>query len=68
MVKLKTFIISVIFFLAGCALYEATCPAFPKPSQEVLTKIESLHDKEVDSWLEKLFKLNLKLNLTKETE
>lgn len=66
MVRLKMIALSVLFFFAGCALYTTACPAFPKPSQEVLTKIENIQDSEVDAWLEKLFKLNKKLKLTQE--
>lgn len=49
-------------FLVGCATY-SVCPAFPKPSQEVLDSIKSLDNKEVDTWMEQLNKHNKKIKI-----
>ncbi len=50
-----------ISFLAGCGSIKSVCPQYPSPSQEVLTKIKSLDDKEVDEWIINQYKLNQKL-------
>ena len=45
---------------------KAACPSYPKPSQEVLSKIKSLESKEVDDWILKQYKLNQKLEICNE--
>lgn len=66
MEKLKFILLTIVFFFVGCAAYTVSCPQFPVPSQNVLNKIKSLNDKEVDCWIENMFKLNKKLKLCKE--
>jgi hypothetical protein len=40
-----------------------TVPTFPKPTKEVMSKIKTLNDKEVDNWMIELYKLKLKLEV-----
>lgn len=51
--------------IQGCGS-KSICPSYPKPSQKVLDKIESLKSKEVDDWILKKYKLNLKLEVCNE--
>lgn len=50
----------IALFFTGCTNTHI-CPPFPKPTKEILQPIESLNNKDVDKWMEELFKLNLKL-------
>lgn len=45
---------------------KSVCPSYPKPSQEVLNEIKSLESREVDDWILKQYKLNLKLEVCNE--
>lgn len=45
---------------------KSVCPSYPKPSQEVLTKIKSLNSQDVDNWILKQYKLNKKLEVCNE--
>jgi hypothetical protein len=56
---IKYLFIIVIAF-SGCSTY-VVCPAYPKPSQGVLTEIKSLSSSDVDSWMSEQYKLNKKL-------
>lgn len=58
--------IFIIVLLSGCVSTTTVCPTYPKPSKEVLTKIKSLQDPDVDSWMIDQFKLNKKLGLNNE--
>jgi len=56
--------ICLVLLLSGC--YEnsvSVCPIYPKPSQEVLTRIKSLNSRTVDLWMIKQYKLNKKLDV-----
>jgi hypothetical protein len=46
---------------------KSVCPSYPKPSQNVLTKIKSLKSQDVDDWILKQFKLNKKLEVCNES-
>lgn len=52
--------------MQGCGSKQAVCPTYPKPSQYVLDKIQSLKDKKVDDWVVEQYKLNLKLKVCNE--
>lgn len=56
------FIILLMFLLSGCS-NTTICPIYPKPSKEVLQKIKSLDDNNVDLWMIEQFKLNKKLGV-----
>lgn len=60
---MKIFIIAIIgsFLLSGCASKITVCPGFPKPKQETLKQLKDLNNKNVDDWIEDLFRLNKKL-------
>ena len=45
---------------------KSVCPSYPKPTQEILSKIKSLKSQEVDDWILKQYKLNLKLKVCNE--
>lgn len=62
----KVLCILLCFFIVGCATHTSVCPAFPKPTQEVLDSVKSLNNPEVDNWLIDLYKLNQKLKICKE--
>ena len=62
---LKTVIIALtIFTIQGCGVKNA-CPKYPEASQEVLDKIKSLDDDNVDDWIVEQHVLSLKLKLCK---
>ncbi len=53
--------------MQGCGSKQLTvCPKYPKPTQDVLAKIQSLKDKKVDDWIVKQFKLNMQLKICNE--
>lgn len=53
--------------MQGCGSKNNTiCPAYPKPTQDVLDRIKSLEDKNVDDWMLEQYKLNLKLGVCKQ--
>lgn len=62
MQKIGINLVIAILFLSGCAS-STVCPQYPKPTQEVLGKIKSLNDKDVDDWIIKQFKLNKQLKI-----
>lgn len=45
----------------GCSYQTSICPVFPEPSQKVLDSLKDLNDKDIDSWVVELYKLNKKL-------
>lgn len=64
---LKTVIVILVMLtLQGCGIkYINACPQYPKPTQEVLEKIKSLDDDNVDDWIIEQHVLSLKLKLCK---
>lgn len=55
-------------FLAGCADKMVTsCPPFPSPAPAAVDKIQGLHDRDVDDWMVRLFKLKKQLEVTPDT-
>ena len=52
--------------MQGCGSKATICPKYPRPTQHTLTKIQSLKDYSVDSWMVKQYKLNLKLKACNE--
>lgn len=61
-----TSIALMMLTLQACGSKTTSCPSYPNPSQEVLDKIKSLQSKEVDDWILKQYKLNLKLKVCNE--
>ena len=59
-------LVLTIFILQACGNKYTVCPSYPNPSQEVLIKIKSLESQEVDDWILKQYKLNLKLKVCNE--
>ena len=54
--------ILVLMMLVGCGVKTSNlCPIYPIPSSEVTNKILSLKDNNVNEWMVKQYKLNLKL-------
>lgn len=51
-----------VMLMMGCQS-NCTVPTFPKPTKEVMSKIKTLNDKDVDNWMIELYKLKLKLKL-----
>lgn len=62
----KYMLVGLCLFFTGCATHTSVCPDFPTPSQNVLDRIKSLENSEVDEWIIQLYKLNLKLKVCKE--
>lgn len=58
--------IFIALLFCGCSSVSSYCPPFPEPSQKVLDMLNDLSSEEVDSWMEKLYKLNQKLKLYEE--
>lgn len=57
----------MMLIMQGCGSKNNTiCPAYPKPTQDVLDRIKSLEDKNVDDWMLEQYKLNLKLGVCKQ--
>lgn len=52
-----------MMLMTGCQSNNCTVPTFPKPTKEVMSKIKTLNDKDVDSWMVELYKLKLKLGV-----
>jgi len=58
-------LLSMMFMIVGCSQNSCTYPTFPIATKEVGKKIQSLHDKDVDSWMVELRKLQMKLDVNK---
>ena len=58
-------IVLMMFILQGCG-NKSVCPKYPEPSQEVLSKIQSLESDPVNNWMMKQYKLNLKIKACNE--
>lgn len=57
----------MMLIMQGCGSKNNTiCPIYPKPTQDVLDRIKSLQDKNVDDWMIEQYKLNLKLGVCKQ--
>ena len=64
---LKTMSIALMMFtLQACGSKTLICPKYPPPSQNTLNKISSLKDNDVNEWMLKQYKLNLKLKACNE--
>jgi outer membrane lipoprotein-sorting protein len=59
-------IILLMFLLSGCSQKLTICPTYPKPSKQVLDKIKSLNDQNVNVWMIEQYKLNKKLGVCNE--
>lgn len=59
-------IVLMMFMMQGCGAKNSICPAYPKPTQDVLNKIQSLKDDSVDKWMIEQYKLNIKLGVCRE--
>ncbi len=59
-------IVLTIFIIQGCGSKGLTCPSYPVPNQHVLQSIQSIQDSQVDEWMLKQYKLNLKLKVCNE--
>jgi hypothetical protein len=55
----------MMFMIVGCSQNSCNYPTFPTTTKEVGKKIQSLHDKDVDSWMVELYKLKLKLEMNR---
>jgi len=56
----------MMFTLQACGSKTLICPKYPPPSQNTLNKISSLKDNDVNDWMLKQYKLNLKLKACNE--
>ncbi len=64
---LKTMSIALMMFtLQACGSKNSVCPKYYQPTQNVLNKIFSLKDNDVNDWMLKQYKLNLKLKACNE--
>lgn len=61
--KIGISLLLAVLIISGCASNSVVCPKYPKPTQQVLVKIKSLNDKDVDDWIVKQFKLNKQLKI-----
>ena len=62
----SSFLLICVLLLSGCASKVGVCPQYPAPTKDVLKKIQSLKDKNVDNWIVKQFKLNKQLKICNE--
>ena len=66
MLKTGISLFVVLFLFSACTSKLSTCPQYPKPSKDVLQKIQSLKDRNVNLWTIKQYKLNKQLKICNE--